>query len=50
MMQAYLDLVARVPIYEVTFAPDREQLNLLLDTVVAGLSLELPSTPASIAV
>jgi hypothetical protein len=50
MMQAYLDLVARLPIYEVTFAPDREQLNLLLDTVVAGLSLELPSTPASIAV
>jgi hypothetical protein len=50
MMQAYLDLVARVPVYEVTFAPDREQLSLLLDTVVAGLSLELPSTPASVAV
>jgi hypothetical protein len=50
MMQAYLDLVDRVPVCEVTFAPDREQLNLLLDTVVAGLSLELPSTPASVAV
>jgi hypothetical protein len=47
MMQAYLELVAHVPVCEVTFEPVRDQLDVLLDTIVAGLSLEQPSTPAA---
>jgi hypothetical protein len=43
MMQAYLTLVDRVPMREVTFSPDRERLHLLLDTICEGVNLELPA-------
>jgi hypothetical protein len=43
MMQAYLTLADRVPMREVTFSPDRERLDLLLDTICEGLNLELPA-------
>ena len=43
MMQAYLALVDRVPVREVTFAPDRERLDLLLDAICEGLGLDFPA-------
>jgi hypothetical protein len=45
MMQSYLDLAARVPLCQVTFAPVRGQLDILLDTIIEGLELELPTVP-----
>jgi hypothetical protein len=43
MMQSYLDLAGHVPVCEVTFAPVREQLDELLDTIIERLALELPA-------
>jgi hypothetical protein len=49
MMETYLALVDRVPVREVTFAPDREQLDFLLDAVCDGMNLEVPSPAPSCA-
>jgi hypothetical protein len=47
MMQSYLDLAAHVPVCEVRFAPVREQLDELLDTIIERLALELPAAAAA---
>lgn len=46
MMRAYLELAARVQVWQVTFAPKRDQFDLMLDTIVEGLALEPPALRA----
>ncbi len=47
MMQAYLDLVAQVPVREVQFVPNRSRVDDLLDCVIEGLGLEPPPAGTS---
>jgi hypothetical protein len=42
MIKTYLDLVAHVPVYEVAFLPNRDQIDSLLDVIVETLGLRLP--------
>ena len=42
MMQTYLDLAGDVPVFEVSFVPNRARLDSLLDSIVSHLSLRVP--------
>jgi hypothetical protein len=42
MMQTYLELVARVPVYEVSFSSGRARLAGLVDAIISTFSLQLP--------
>ena len=48
MLRTYLDLVARVPIFEARFAPAREQVEALLDTLVGGLAIQAPAAQSAV--
>lgn len=44
LLEAYLTIVATVPVYTVEFDPDRNDIKTLLDVIVDGLALEPPRT------
>jgi hypothetical protein len=48
MIGTYLDLVARVPVFDVAFAPVRDGLDGLLDVIAEALRFEVPAPAASV--
>jgi hypothetical protein len=44
MLRTYLDLIERVPVFDVMFAPVRENFNGLLDAIAEALGFPLPVT------
>ena len=48
MIETYLDIVERVPVYRARFAPDPERLDLLLHDIVEGLGLPEPVPQTSL--
>lgn len=48
MIRTYLDLVARVAVYDVAFAPVRESLDSLLNAIADSLRSDMPASTAPV--